>query len=48
MEAEGKEGCIPIQTIGPGDYLGWSWLFLRHMVFSLSSIRMEELHCVPS
>lgn len=31
LEAEGKErGMIPIQTLGPGDCLGWSWLSLRY------------------
>ena len=28
LESETEEGCpIPIQTLGPGDDLGWSWLF---------------------
>jgi CRP-like cAMP-binding protein len=28
IETEAKErGIIPIQIIGPGDVLGWSWLF---------------------
>ena len=25
--ASPRDGVDPIQTIGPGDYLGWSWLF---------------------
>ena len=24
------KGCVPIQTVGPGDALGWSWLFTPH------------------
>jgi CRP/FNR family cyclic AMP-dependent transcriptional regulator len=28
LEADGKDrGLIPIQTVGPGEDLGWSWLF---------------------
>jgi CRP-like cAMP-binding protein len=28
LESEGEDGSmIPIQTLGPGDDLGWSWLF---------------------
>ena len=27
LRYESREGCIPTQTLGPGDDLGWSWLF---------------------
>lgn len=27
MESAGREGTIPIRTLGPGDDLGWDWLF---------------------
>jgi CRP/FNR family transcriptional regulator, cyclic AMP receptor protein len=31
LESEREEGeKIPIQTLGPGDDLGWSWLFLPY------------------
>ena len=31
LEAELKEqGVIPVQTLGPGDDLGWSWFFPPH------------------
>lgn len=33
LEAELKErGMIPIQTLGPGDDLGWSWLFPPYLL----------------
>ncbi len=31
LESESEEGAmIPIQTLGPGEDLGWSWLFLPY------------------
>jgi CRP-like cAMP-binding protein len=26
----GERGSVPIQTLGPGDDLGWTWLFPPH------------------
>jgi len=38
-ELEGH-GMIPVQTLGPGDDLGWAWLFPPHYVF-LSARALE-------
>ena len=40
IESEVKErGMIPIRTLGPGDDLGWAWLFSPHyMHFSACAI----------
>lgn len=40
IESEVKErGTIPIRTLGPGDDLGWAWLFSPHyMHFSACAI----------
>jgi CRP-like cAMP-binding protein len=35
LESDLKErGVIPIQTLGPGDDLGWSWLFPPYYLHS--------------
>jgi len=41
LESEGADGTtIPIQTLGPGDDLGWSWLFLPYYLhFSARAIQ---------
>ena len=40
LESEVKErGMVPIQTLGPGDNLGWTWLFPPHYLhFSARSL----------
>ena len=38
------KGCVPLQTLGPGDALGWSWLFPPHeWQFSARAIEPCEL-----
>ena len=41
LESELKErGVIPIQTLGPGDDLGWSWLFPPYyLAFSARALK---------
>jgi CRP/FNR family cyclic AMP-dependent transcriptional regulator len=45
LESDGAEGStIPIQTLGPGQDLGWSWLFLPHSLhFSAHAIEPTKL-----
>jgi len=45
LESETKEyGRIPIQTLGPGDDLGWSWLFAPYyMHFSARAVQPTKV-----
>jgi len=45
VESEGKENrMIPVQTLGPGDDLGWSWLFPPHYLhFSARALEPVKL-----
>ena len=39
----GEKGAIRIQTVGPGEVLGWSWLISPY-VWHFDAIALEQIH----